>query len=47
MDMTWFPFDDQHCDIKFGSWTRNGWEIDLKVIWDAHIFEIGGQERPL
>jgi len=31
MDMTWFPFDDQHCDIKFGSWTRNGWEIDLKL----------------
>ena len=28
IDITWFPFDDQSCDLKFGSWTYNG----LKVI---------------
>ena len=21
MDITWFPFDDQRCIMKFGSWT--------------------------
>ncbi|KAL2714245.1 nicotinic acetylcholine receptor subunit alpha6 [Vespula squamosa] len=24
IDITWFPFDDQHCDMKFGSWTYDG-----------------------
>lgn len=21
IDTTWFPFDDQKCEMKFGSWT--------------------------
>ena len=21
IDITWFPFDDQNCTMKFGSWT--------------------------
>ncbi|KAA0202030.1 hypothetical protein HAZT_HAZT006667 [Hyalella azteca] len=21
IDITWYPFDDQYCDMKFGSWT--------------------------
>uniref|UniRef100_A0AAU6PBH5 Nicotinic acetylcholine receptor alpha6 n=1 Tax=Protohermes xanthodes TaxID=1452977 RepID=A0AAU6PBH5_9NEOP len=29
MDITWFPFDDQHCDMKFGSWTYDGNQLDL------------------
>ena len=29
IDITWFPFDDQQCDIKFGSWTYSGWEVWL------------------
>uniref|UniRef100_A0A1A9V1B9 Neurotransmitter-gated ion-channel ligand-binding domain-containing protein n=1 Tax=Glossina austeni TaxID=7395 RepID=A0A1A9V1B9_GLOAU len=24
IDITWFPFDDQHCEMKFGSWTYDG-----------------------
>ena len=27
IDITWFPFDDQKCDLKFGSWTYNGWKV--------------------
>ena len=27
IDITWFPFDDQHCDLKFGSWTYNGFKV--------------------
>ncbi|XP_066157966.1 neuronal acetylcholine receptor subunit alpha-7 isoform X4 [Euwallacea fornicatus] len=29
IDITWFPFDDQHCDMKFGSWTHDGNQLDL------------------
>ena len=27
IDITWFPFDDQLCDLKFGSWTYSGWKV--------------------
>ncbi|XP_043240585.1 acetylcholine receptor subunit alpha-type acr-16-like isoform X8 [Amphibalanus amphitrite] len=29
IDITWFPFDDQECKMKFGSWTYDGWQLDL------------------
>uniref|UniRef100_A0A8D9AJX1 Neuronal acetylcholine receptor subunit alpha-7 n=4 Tax=Cacopsylla melanoneura TaxID=428564 RepID=A0A8D9AJX1_9HEMI len=37
IDITWFPFDDQHCDMKFGSWTYDGSQLDL-ILKD----ELGG-----
>jgi len=37
IDITWFPFDDQNCELKFGSWTYNGFKLDLKL-----QFETGG-----
>lgn len=27
IDITWFPFDDQHCEMKFGSWTYDGNQV--------------------
>ena len=27
IDITWFPFDDQSCDLKFGSWTYTGFKV--------------------
>ena len=27
IDITWFPFDDQNCKMKFGSWTYNGFKV--------------------
>lgn len=27
IDITWFPFDDQDCQMKFGSWTYNGFKV--------------------
>lgn len=27
IDITWFPFDDQHCQMKFGSWTYDGNQV--------------------
>ena len=29
IDITWFPFDDQDCDMKFGSWTYDGFKVNL------------------
>lgn len=32
IDVRWFPFDVQRCDLKFGSWTYGGWTLDLQMI---------------
>uniref|UniRef100_A0A1I8A2U3 Neur_chan_LBD domain-containing protein n=1 Tax=Steinernema glaseri TaxID=37863 RepID=A0A1I8A2U3_9BILA len=29
IDISWFPFDDQHCSMKFGSWTYSGYFTEL------------------
>uniref|UniRef100_T1KYX3 Uncharacterized protein n=1 Tax=Tetranychus urticae TaxID=32264 RepID=T1KYX3_TETUR len=31
VDITWFPFDDQKCLLKFGSWTYDGLALDLRL----------------
>jgi len=31
MDLTWFPFDEQSCSIKFGSWTHHGFLLDIQI----------------
>ena len=31
LDLTWFPFDQQKCTIKFGSWTHSGWQLDIQL----------------
>jgi len=31
IDLTWFPFDMQNCKLKLGSWTRSGFEVNLKL----------------
>ncbi|XP_077418972.1 neuronal acetylcholine receptor subunit alpha-7-like [Vanacampus margaritifer] len=38
MDLRWFPFDIQKCDLKFGSWTFDGATLDLTMI-EADISE--------
>ncbi|XP_023670906.1 neuronal acetylcholine receptor subunit alpha-7-like [Paramormyrops kingsleyae] len=32
IDVRWFPFDVQRCDLKFGSWTYGGWSLDLQML---------------
>ncbi|KAF1747722.1 hypothetical protein GCK72_024188 [Caenorhabditis remanei] len=32
MDITYFPFDDQVCYLKFGSWTYHGLALDLSIV---------------
>ncbi|XP_076443609.1 uncharacterized protein LOC143282052 [Babylonia areolata] len=29
IDITYFPFDDQVCELKFGSWTYDGFQVDI------------------
>ncbi|VDN58332.1 unnamed protein product [Dracunculus medinensis] len=36
IDVEWFPFDAQTCEMKFGSWTYGGLEVDLKHK-DSHL----------
>ncbi|XP_019954972.1 neuronal acetylcholine receptor subunit alpha-7-like [Paralichthys olivaceus] len=55
IDVRWFPFDVQKCELKFGSWTYGGWSLDLKMVepditgyiangeWD--LVEITGQKN--
>ncbi|CAB1334560.1 unnamed protein product [Coregonus sp. 'balchen'] len=31
VDVRWFPFDIQRCELKFGSWTFDGWLLDLQM----------------
>ncbi|XP_012278141.1 CHRNA7-FAM7A fusion protein isoform X2 [Orussus abietinus] len=31
IDITWFPFDDQRCEMKFGSWTYDGFQLNLQL----------------
>ena len=30
INVEYFPFDEQSCIMKFGSWTYNGAQVDLK-----------------
>ena len=29
VDVTYFPFDEQECKLKFGSWTYDGFQVDM------------------
>lgn len=37
IDVEYFPFDEQTCVMKFGSWTYDGFQVDLR-----HIDELQG-----
>lgn len=32
INIQWFPFDDQKCNMKFGSWTYDGNKINLTAM---------------
>ncbi|KAK0394258.1 hypothetical protein QR680_000656 [Steinernema hermaphroditum] len=38
IDITWFPFDEQMCFLKYGSWTYTGSKMDLQIN-DDHLNE--------
>ena len=44
IDITWFPFDDQNCDMKFGSWTYDGFKVSAQgklwsLSWKHHLLK--------
>lgn len=45
IDIKWFPFDDQGCDLKFGSWTYDGTKIDFQVKDDLDAGSLDGYSR--
>lgn len=34
IDVTYFPFDQQKCVMKFGSWTYNGDQVSLGMLYN-------------
>uniref|UniRef100_A0A915CAJ8 Neurotransmitter-gated ion-channel ligand-binding domain-containing protein n=1 Tax=Parascaris univalens TaxID=6257 RepID=A0A915CAJ8_PARUN len=32
IDVTWFPYDSQSCEMKFGAWSYTGYYVDLKQL---------------
>ncbi len=32
INVEWFPFDEQTCDMKFGSWTYDGYQVRVECI---------------
>ena len=40
IDITWFPFDDQDCEMKFGSWTYNGFKVMFTIASSQNIYSI-------
>ncbi|XP_055335168.1 acetylcholine receptor subunit alpha-type unc-63-like [Paramacrobiotus metropolitanus] len=36
INVEFFPYDEQKCKMKFGSWTYDGWAVDLKPIRGYH-----------
>ncbi len=43
IDVEFFPFDIQNCSMKFGSWTYDGYMVDLRHINQkgSNIIELG------
>lgn len=44
IDVEYFPFDQQTCVMKFGSWTYDGFQVDLRHIDEArgtNVIELG------
>ena len=37
MDVEYFPFDEQTCVMKFGSWTYDGFQVHTEHVCILHI----------
>lgn len=40
IDVEYFPFDEQTCVLKFGSWTYDGFKVGLCLFFFSFIFFI-------
>ena len=37
IDVEYFPFDQQDCILKFGSWSYDGFQVDVKHFWHERL----------
>jgi hypothetical protein len=35
VDIEYFPFDEQTCTLRFGSWTYHGFELDFNLMKES------------
>ena len=47
MDVEYFPFDEQTCVMKFGSWTYDGYQVDLRHQEEEQNSDVVSQEKCL
>lgn len=40
IDVEYFPFDEQTCVMKFGSWTYDGFQVRENAILTSHEMEM-------
>lgn len=45
IDITWFPFDDQHCDMKFGSWTYDGNQVHYCLHYTLNTLRVHTEHK--
>lgn len=38
VDVSYFPFDSQECNLTFGSWTYNGNQVCVQTFLFIHLF---------
>lgn len=46
IDVHYFPFDEQTCSLKFGSWTYDAWRVDMKAenaLADTKTTQVNGE----
>ncbi|XP_072041760.1 neuronal acetylcholine receptor subunit alpha-10-like isoform X1 [Amphiura filiformis] len=43
LDITYFPFDRQSCDMKFGPWQHDGTELVVQGAGESTVFESNGE----
>ena len=40
INVEWFPFDEQNCDMKFGSWTYDAKQVSKGLYCNLGIIKI-------
>ena len=45
MDVEYFPFDEQTCVMKFGSWTYDGYQVDLRHQEEEQNSDVVSEEK--